>query len=208
MAPSAASSAGLDWYLQSSIVNEPEYIGSTMVFYQASAPVGWTQNTSFNDCTLRLVSGLTGGSSGGSTDFTTIYPASPVSSPGTFAAIPGGTTTAVSIGASQYPVHTHGDAGFGRGFTRYTPPWPSAITVKGDYFAFQFNPVAARYFGASNNQAGWFTQQFPAPPFPSLAGVVGPASHSHTYPATPSGTYTATQNRAIKYVNVIICTKD
>lgn len=39
--------------------------GTGMVFAQASAPVGWTQATTFNDKVLRLVSGGTGGTSGG-----------------------------------------------------------------------------------------------------------------------------------------------
>lgn len=39
--------------------------GTTMVFFQASAPTGWTQDTTHNDKTLRVVSG-TGAGSGGS----------------------------------------------------------------------------------------------------------------------------------------------
>ena len=38
--------------------------GTVMVFFQAAAPVGWTQNTSHNDKMLRVVSGAGGGSGG------------------------------------------------------------------------------------------------------------------------------------------------
>lgn len=39
--------------------------GTAMVFYQATAPVGWTKVTTQNDKALRVVSGGTGGSAGG-----------------------------------------------------------------------------------------------------------------------------------------------
>ena len=38
--------------------------GTSMLFYQAAAPTGWTQNTSANDYALRVVSGSGGGGSG------------------------------------------------------------------------------------------------------------------------------------------------
>jgi hypothetical protein len=46
--------------------------GTTIVFYQASAPTGWTKSTSHDNKALRVVSG-TGGGSGGSVDFTTAF---------------------------------------------------------------------------------------------------------------------------------------
>ena len=45
-------------------VNHPIESGSKTVFYQASAPTGWTQDTSVNDEVLRTVSGSGGGSGG------------------------------------------------------------------------------------------------------------------------------------------------
>ena len=46
--------------------------GTTTVFYQATAPTGWTKVTTHNDKALRVVSG-TGGGSGGTTAFTTVF---------------------------------------------------------------------------------------------------------------------------------------
>jgi len=46
--------------------------GTTIVFYQASAPTGWTKSTSHDNKALRVVSG-TGGGSGGSTAFTSVF---------------------------------------------------------------------------------------------------------------------------------------
>jgi hypothetical protein len=45
--------------------------GTQMLFCQASAPVGWTQNVSFNDRVLRVVN-TQGGGYGGSTQFSSI----------------------------------------------------------------------------------------------------------------------------------------
>ena len=46
--------------------------GSTMLFYQSSAPTGWTKVTSHNNKALRVVSG-SGGGSGGSQTFTNAF---------------------------------------------------------------------------------------------------------------------------------------
>jgi hypothetical protein len=46
---------------------QPFPSGTVMVFYQASAPTGWTKSTAQNNKALRVVSG-TGGSTGGSWD--------------------------------------------------------------------------------------------------------------------------------------------
>ena len=47
--------------------------GTQMLFVQNTAPTGWTKSTSFNDYTLRVVSGTTGGSGGGTTAFSTVF---------------------------------------------------------------------------------------------------------------------------------------
>ena len=46
--------------------------GVKVLYYEATAPVGWTKVTSHNDKCLRVVSG-TGGGSGGSTAFTSVF---------------------------------------------------------------------------------------------------------------------------------------
>ena len=52
--------------------------GTTAVFYQASAPTGWTQVTTSDDAALRVVSG-TGGTTGGTVGFTTAFASQAVS---------------------------------------------------------------------------------------------------------------------------------
>ena len=46
--------------------------GTTMIFYQASAPTGWTKSTTHNNKGLRVVSG-NGGGSGGSQNWTSVF---------------------------------------------------------------------------------------------------------------------------------------
>lgn len=74
-------------------------VGSVMLFYQASAPTGWTQVTTQNNKALRIVSG-TGGGTGGSVDFTTAFTSQAVS--GSV-----GTSGATTLSTAQIPSHTH-----------------------------------------------------------------------------------------------------
>ena len=50
----------------------PFPVGTKMLFAQAAAPTGWTKDTTHNDKSLRVVSG-TGGGSGGSVAFSTLF---------------------------------------------------------------------------------------------------------------------------------------
>jgi hypothetical protein len=47
--------------------------GTTLLFYQASAPTGWTKLTTHDDKALRVVSGATGGGAGGAASFTSVF---------------------------------------------------------------------------------------------------------------------------------------
>jgi len=106
--PRAASSAGFDYYLQPFTMPEPEYYGSVMLFYQATAPLGWTQITSEDNIGLRIVSGATGGTVSGTQPFTTVYPASPISSVSVATApLAGATSAPTTISTTQMPIHTH-----------------------------------------------------------------------------------------------------
>lgn len=104
---------------------------SVSVFYQASAPTGWTKSTTHNDKALRVVNG-TGGGSGGTSSFTTVFPNSlrPVAVP----SVPmTGTVGNTTLTTPQLPSHTHpnggfvgltpggGDVGAAAGWTRSAP---------------------------------------------------------------------------------------
>jgi hypothetical protein len=81
--------------LTSAQINNAVYLpsGTKMIFFQASNPVGWTKDTANNDKALRVVSGSTGGSSGGSVNFSTLVHSHT-----------GGST---SLTIAQMPAHTH-----------------------------------------------------------------------------------------------------
>jgi hypothetical protein len=104
---------------------------SVSIFFQQSAPSGWTKSTTHNDKTLRVVNG-DGGGSGGTSSFSTVFPTSlrTVTSP----SIPmTGSVGNHTLTTAQLPSHTHpnsgaiglspggGDVGSGSGWTRTTP---------------------------------------------------------------------------------------
>ena len=65
-----------------------------MLFYQAAAPTGWTQNTSLNDYSLRVVSGSGGGYTTGN-GVSSLFSGS-------------NTVGSTAITEAQMPSHTHG----------------------------------------------------------------------------------------------------
>lgn len=75
--------------------------GSVSLFYQSSAPTGYTQVTTLNDYALRIVSG-TGGSTGGSTAFSTVF-ANQTPTINTSGLSAGATT----LSSTQMPSHSH-----------------------------------------------------------------------------------------------------
>jgi hypothetical protein len=66
--------------------------GTSALFYQPAAPIGWTKLTAHNDKALRVVSGA-GGVSGGTNPFSTVMAQTVV-----------GNTT---LSTTQMPSHTH-----------------------------------------------------------------------------------------------------
>lgn len=75
--------------------------GSVVLFYQASAPTGWTQVTSLNDYALRIVSG-TGGGTGGSTAFSSVFTNQTPS-----INVSGLSAGATTLSTTQMPSHNH-----------------------------------------------------------------------------------------------------
>lgn len=74
--------------------------GTSMLFYQAAAPIGWTQDTTASlNHALRVVPG--GGALGGTTvaglDFTSAFASRPIT----------GTNAPVTLDTTQIPPHTH-----------------------------------------------------------------------------------------------------
>lgn len=127
---------------------------SVSIFYQASAPTGWTKSTTHNDKTLRVVNG-DGGGSGGTSPFTTVFPNSlrTFSSPNISVT---GTVGNTTLTTPQLPSHTHpnggsvglnltpgaGDVAFGSGWSRSAPSTGSGPTVGGGAHAHPWSGTA------------------------------------------------------------------
>jgi hypothetical protein len=77
-----------------------------MLFYQASAPTGFTQVTTQNNKALRVVSG-TGGGTGGSVDFTTAFSDKSGSLSG--ATVGGTTLTTAQLASHNHSFQTGND---------------------------------------------------------------------------------------------------
>ena len=84
-----------------SLSTNPIPSSTVMLFYQSSAPTGWTQVTTLNDYSMRIVSG-TGGTTGGTTAFSTVF--SNQTPTITTSGLSAGATT---LSTTQMPSHNH-----------------------------------------------------------------------------------------------------
>ena len=155
--------------------------GTKMVFVQASAPTGWTQDTTNNDKGLRVVSG-SGGGAGGTHAFS-----SPPSTAHTHSTPNHSHSHTLSAGAytlstAQMPSHNH-SGGVGSGYS-YTNNAPSNTTT---YMAWSSSSTGSTGGGGSHSH--------------SLAGSISSGGASTSGSAGPTAF-------APQYVDVIVCTKD
>lgn len=150
---------------------------SVAVFYQSSAPNGWTQVNTHNNKALRVVNAASGtsgsfGSGGvngpGGQPFSTIFPSSnrPISGSVTAA----GTVSATTLTVQQIPGHTH-RAG-------------SSVNV---------SPGSPGIGGRAVNTSA-----------PATSPTGGGQSHSHPFSGS-SSPYSGSIDLRVQYIDVIIC---
>jgi len=169
--------------------------GTKVVFAQASAPTGWTQDTTNNDKALRVVSG-SGGGTGGTHALT-----SPPS------------TSHTHTGPSHThstPSHSHSHTLSAGAHTLSTSQMPSHVHTQTAYVGVQsYSVFAAGHTGASTVSV-------------STGSAGGGSSHSHSLAGSitsgGSGTSGAGGTGATgsagptafapQYIDVIICSKD
>ena len=117
--------------------------GSVCYFFQAAAPTGFTKLVSVDDATLRVVSG-TGGGTGGITNFTTAFPASPT--PLSFTQSYGTSTLTVP----QLPSHAHPNGANNSDVNaRTTIPGPRSFPATGSTGSNDAHPHSPSTIGAS-----------------------------------------------------------
>ena len=156
------------------------------VFFQASAPTGWTQVTTHNDKSLRVVSGTGGGfgfggvSGAGGLPFSTVFPSttSPISVSFSATVPVSGTVGDTTLTLSQIPDHTHNSLTGGQ----------AAASSGGTNFLV-----------SGSNATG---------------GVVSPTGvgGAHNHPFSGNINFTATGSGSIdlriQYIDVILCSFD
>jgi hypothetical protein len=94
--------------------------GSVMLFYSATAPTGWTKNTSSLNHALRVVGGSGGGATGGLHPFTAVFDSRMITG------VVGNTT----LESWQIPAHSHTGTAYnggndGTAFAHSGVSWPS-----------------------------------------------------------------------------------
>jgi hypothetical protein len=149
-------------------------------FHQASAPTFWERITTHNNKTLRVVSG-TGGGSGGTQPFTTVFATKPYSASGSFSVSIGGHT----LTTAQLPSHNH--SGGGTTFNAV----PASFNPDGSFAGWNGGDVGRA--GGWNRSGG------------GDSGATG-GGGSHTHPAAP-GSYSVSGSidLRITYIDVILC---
>lgn len=151
------------------------------IFYQASAPTGWTKRTDHNNKALRVVSG-TGGGSDGTQPFTTVMSSS-FAYAGTL-----NTSTATGnryIDITQIPSHPH-----------------STTEV------YQYNAVPAVY-NPDGSFAYWNGGDVKRASGWERLGIgiqnEGNSSNLHNHPVSASGPVNTTLTLGVYYIDVIVC---
>ena len=154
--------------------------GTKTFFINATAPIGWTKDTTnYNDVTLRVVNGTTNlyGSSG----FSTIFSSRTISGTAPFSGLTTGSTT---LGPTNLPAHTHtnpGVVGSPASYTNYTSmsgvpgTWPNTLAG-----------APALINSGANGTAG---------------------GHSHPF-GTIGVNISGTLDLSVKYVDMILATKN
>jgi hypothetical protein len=180
--------------LSASAQDEPEYLYSTMLFQQATAPTGWIKetNSSMDNCALTVTNKTSGlvKPSGTGSPFSASF--SPVTSQSTNYTV-SGTMGSTTVTTAMLPAHTHTMGG------RDSPPGAST------YFANFVQPnssttpqvFAPSYSGASISSGS--SNSTGVPP--------GTSGHSHnisdiTVPITIPGI-----DFSLKYVDAIMATR-
>ena len=165
--------------------------GTQMVFLEASAPTGWTQNTASTlaNATLRVITSGTAGT-GGADTFQTVFTSKSAAGNATADDLSSLSTTGGSVGSTTISTptmasHTH-----------------THTSMPGNQGTNGFNQVNIAFLSPSHS-------------YPGSAG--GGGSHSHPVSgaasfggsiATSSPTSFSVPNMDIKHANVIVCSKD
>lgn len=192
--------------------------GTALLFYQASAPTGWTKSTTNNNKALRVVSGATGGSSGGTVAFTTAFASQAVSgtvgtsgsttATGTVGTS-GSTTVSGSVGnttltTTTLPSHNHGTVQDTAGLSQGTVGLGGGDFCRSLYYRDAADGNGLRWGTDYTGSSGAHNHSFSGDAHTHTGGTFTGTAHTHT-----GGTFTGTAiDLAVQYIDVIVATKD
>lgn len=164
-----------------------DFVSGTKTFFVGTnATTGWTKDTTYNDYTLRVVSGSI--TTGGTTNFSSVFTSRSFSATAPFSGLTSGST--VLTGATL-PQHTHPYSG-GR-------PAPAPALLFG-------TPAAP--FPLQGNM-GTTTSGTGYAPGINPTNTLNLTAAGHTHPfGTISASINGTIDLSVKYLDVIIVTKD
>jgi hypothetical protein len=167
---------------------DPFESGTKMVFYQASAPTGWTQDTAsaLSNTVMSVVTGTGGGTGGSTSYFSSFLATTDKSAPGQpVSGSVSGTVGGHTLSTPEIASHSHTIIG------PQTPQEP---------------PPGVRYVRQLTNNTGVGPPMWPGSVNPSGGG----GSHSHPFSGSLSSTTADVTIPAadVKYANVIVAAKD
>jgi hypothetical protein len=208
--------------------------GSKMLFYQASAPAGWTKLTADNNKTLRVVSG-SGGGSGGTNSFTSAFsersvPLTAHNHNGNVSDQSNNHTHSGNTG-NQSANHTHG-GNTGNANSNHNHPMNSG-SASGTFISniskdrdeyktgnrnavdnFNFSKSNVSYSPQNTNAAGadhshsFNTGNNRSNHTHSFDTGGISANHTHNLDIDPAGSSSANMDFRVQYIDVIVCKKD
>lgn len=157
--------------------------GTRLVFHQASAPPGWTQDNSKSDYALRTVSG-SGGGEGGSLTFSTVFSRT--------------ATDAHTLTTSQIPSHYHSAGIYDPGHTHSASATSNLL----------YNTGGSEHFVQAG--AGWTRSTGGISIGGNVTGVRVNSSNGldTTYSAGGGGSHTHNIDLRVAYLDMILCQKD
>jgi hypothetical protein len=152
--------------------------GTAMIFFQSTAPTGWTKATTHDNKALRIVTGNSGGASAGTSPFTTVFGIT--------------ATQTYTLGTADIPAHSHGitEPNAGAGHTHN-------LESAGDLFA-----GATFRTGNSTHPFGQGTGTGMGATNSAVTGITinnntgGGGSHAHNI------------DLRVQYIDCIVCTKN
>lgn len=178
---------------------------TVMVFYQATAPVGWTKLTTQNDKALRVVSGSSGGSAGGSLGLSTGITLAHTHTVDSH-------THDLANHTHSTPAHQHTlDATLISGSVPPSLVDINKIVSVSPSLGGSFTADALYYnsdaTGAYTAAPGYTTSQYNKQTVSGGSGTSGAPSSNTSSAATPA-TDSQLTNVTLAYADVILCSKD